>query len=161
MCLRTAFLTHSARTTPLLRRLCRTCINLVWKRNQRTGYPVGLLKPMTHTMNFPTSSPTPHSLPSVDGPSFLALLSLKVLFVVGNHDLWTPAPPEGGVERAEEDGGSVEKLLQIHRLCEVRVWARTSQSERVESAGSRGHGSVSSSFASIIVPLHVCSALYG
>lgn len=49
---------------------------------------------------------------------------------MGNHDLWIPAlpqPPEGEEgeearkpeEGGEVDGGSVEKLVQIHRECEV------------------------------------------
>lgn len=37
----------------------------------------------------------------------------QVFFVVGNHEMWTGRrKPEGGVD-------SVEKLVQMHRLCKV------------------------------------------
>lgn len=51
--------------------------------------------------------------------SICCLLVPQVFFVVGNHDLWMPPLPEREPGEAETGGGSVEKLVQIHRSCEV------------------------------------------
>ena len=48
---------------------------------------------------------------------------MQVFFVVGNHELWLTRrekQSEDGAKTAE-DGGSVEKLVEVHRACEVRT----------------------------------------
>lgn len=48
-------------------------------------------------------------------------LRRQVFFVVGNHDLWTARRKQNAAGTdEEEDGGSVQKLMQVHQTCEVR-----------------------------------------